>query len=1197
MESGGAQSSGETHGSSNARLLHKLRADVFRKGQQDMQLTYPNSKRAIYTDCNNLVENWVGKLPEHKDDYATKLKTLHDKVVQVTGGLRPHEAKVQRNVPSPSSPGSAVQVMVPLYHVGYEGNMGMKGPSAATDVFDCVHKFLLGDGNETHLYPLQILYNMNLPVKIGEPVENFSVGLNVGFGVTTACHMICCCFLSTTPQEEWVQESWWSHADRAGVSEKMRAILRLVASWSPAANLEDQVFKAISSKKHAHVRQSANLIQLMFACQRIITYKRNAGSRKTATEIISEWLKSYNKKETLARCKLSTDESKGLKFLIRMSETFVDMLKTIWNADKLHRTAVPLNLLCEKFLALDAEPPVKKADNPLWYDVCSQTPEKYQAWLMRCSGKFDHGLDERLAASKHFNLENQAHLLRDKNEDRELVFRMAQLWVASTEHRVAVNSSSRVQELETMFTQGLLDSDLRPHANCMDKDFKFTMLRFCRAEVEDIPGSLVDLGEQAKLARRTEAIAGLESLKLQLEQDQQNYRTYQQAAKAWETQHASDKKDLLNKAQDGVRSVREGLMKNRFQVEGFTSFKQCKTYMKQALTMVAEVDPPVNANDVVRVNVIDLAKYGQSHSRYVKDLDEIIAAECREHPVVTCVLVLPPWTPAWGESIHSSNKDKLIDEARKTAYRKFKEASNNVIVKKISLLLSKESQGPNSNQKLSRKALLILSGELENDGVTLKSMFRLSAMFKDEGVPEFLRVVSRNEYRNWAQTVDAADKANLGLIDRFFWNSGRGFYTPVLKYLFHGMKLSSHHRAQIREWSLWDDEVAQSVMEFQMSPGVQALPDLYYAGVVKDDAVKRASTIANEVRTSLEQDLDSNLENKRYKVPGFFPQSPAEIMAAMRTTAKPAFEVQLNVTFLRVDNTLAMKDIVYKKHTQALMESGADDAKADFEEILKKHNEEFNPTGKLWVEKRLSPGDPGVPESEDPGVPESESPVTILPNPDDAKSVDDLKAKGKIIVFDGNKDFYENYFGEDGAWYIKGLGDGVLDTRTKMGTLKGKYKTGAAASSVISDGGSHYVLALKSPEDLVTVNMSGELPDGKTLPTHPCTIHTILKLLEASGKVNPTMPHHTFKAEGDTYTITCDETITLEVKADAKTRKYTTANVSGVCDLSMVQDSLYLGIVPSFDYQPRKNKFVPQYPGVWPTKSMSVKNGDFSRVG
>ena len=281
-----------------------------------MQLTYPNSKRLVHTDCNNLMVSWVGKQPEQKDDYAAKLRTLHDKVVQVTGGLRPDEPKVQRHVPaSPVSPGSQVlRVMVPLYQVGYEENMGMKGPSSASDIFDCVHKFLCGPGNETHLYPVQILYNMNGPLRVGEPVENLSVGMNVGFAVSTACHIICHTFLSSTLQEDWVQDSWWSQEERAGAPEMMRAILRLSASWSPAANLEDQVFKAISSKKHAQQRQAANLIQLMFACQRIIIHKKSQGSRKSAVELINEWLKSYNKKEALARCRLSTDESKGLNF-------------------------------------------------------------------------------------------------------------------------------------------------------------------------------------------------------------------------------------------------------------------------------------------------------------------------------------------------------------------------------------------------------------------------------------------------------------------------------------------------------------------------------------------------------------------------------------------------------------------------------------------------------------------------------------------------------------------------------------------------------------------------------------------------------------------------------------------------------------------------------------------------------------------
>ena len=393
MESG--EISGEASGPSGVGFLHKLREAVYSKGQTDLQMTYPDSKRYVHTDCNDLMESWVGKQPDQKNDYGTQLKKLHDKIVQATGGLHPNEPTVQRNVPA-SSGVRGMQVMVPLYQLGYEGNMGIKGPSAATDVFDCVHKFLLGVGNETHLYPVQVLYDMNVALKVGDPVEHFSVGLNVGFAVATACHMICHTFLSTTLQEDWMSDSWWNQEEHAGVLEKMRAILRLSASWSPGVDLEDQVFKAISSKKHASVRQAANLIQLMFACQRIITHKRNQGSRKTAVELINEWLKNYNKKETTARCKLNADEQKGLKLLIRMSEEFINLLKTIWNADKLHRTAVPLNLLCEKFLAVDAEPPVRKDDNPMWYGICSQGPDKYLAWLLRCNGKFDHSLDQAL---------------------------------------------------------------------------------------------------------------------------------------------------------------------------------------------------------------------------------------------------------------------------------------------------------------------------------------------------------------------------------------------------------------------------------------------------------------------------------------------------------------------------------------------------------------------------------------------------------------------------------------------------------------------------------------------------------------------------------------------------------------------------------------------------------------------------------
>ena len=59
--SSGALGSGEASGPSSDGFLQTLRAHVYRRGQKDMQLTYPNSKRNIHTDCNSLMKSWVGQ--------------------------------------------------------------------------------------------------------------------------------------------------------------------------------------------------------------------------------------------------------------------------------------------------------------------------------------------------------------------------------------------------------------------------------------------------------------------------------------------------------------------------------------------------------------------------------------------------------------------------------------------------------------------------------------------------------------------------------------------------------------------------------------------------------------------------------------------------------------------------------------------------------------------------------------------------------------------------------------------------------------------------------------------------------------------------------------------------------------------------------------------------------------------------------
>ena len=54
---------------------------------------------------------------------------------------------------------------------------------------------------------------------------------------------------------------------------------------------------------------------------------------------------------------------------------------------------------------------------------------RLEVWLKRVAGKFECELDSRLASGRAISMANQAHLLRDRVEDRPVVFRMACLWV------------------------------------------------------------------------------------------------------------------------------------------------------------------------------------------------------------------------------------------------------------------------------------------------------------------------------------------------------------------------------------------------------------------------------------------------------------------------------------------------------------------------------------------------------------------------------------------------------------------------------------------------------------------------------------------------------------------------------------------------------------------------------------------------
>ena len=464
-------------------LQRQVYEGIFARCKEALSAKLPDGAPKHVNLCTVLSE-WIGPEEEATHNYSAQLQALEGAIFDATGGFDANAPKIHTTVPLPGSQSQPLLVTVALSQLGFLPDAGMKGPSPSSDVLDCISKFVMS-GNETSKYPLEVLYMMNVPLVTGSPVESFSIGLNVGFAVTTACHIIGQFIVTKYHRDEYGQVEFWRSDDRQELAQKLRTCLRMSATYAPANDIVSQVFSCISAKKQATLRQGPNLLQLLFAMDRIIQQKVRQGSRKSYSDHLNECVKIHQQKERVSRAKLTTDEIRGLKIVSKLSDKFKTQLAAIWGTDKLQYTAVPLDLIASQFLDLHGDVPVTKAANPVWFAILSKTPEKLECWLKRVNDKFEHELDSRMSGGRSVCLRNQGHLLRDKKEEQPIVFRICCMWVEALPDITKHNDKARFQHVQKQFFCGLLDQDFRPHAICMDVNYKPDVLRFARQQAED----------------------------------------------------------------------------------------------------------------------------------------------------------------------------------------------------------------------------------------------------------------------------------------------------------------------------------------------------------------------------------------------------------------------------------------------------------------------------------------------------------------------------------------------------------------------------------------------------------------------------------------------------------------------------------------------------------------------------------------
>jgi len=513
------------------------------------------------------------------------------------------------------------------------------------------------------------------------------------------------------------------------------------------------------------------------------------------------------------------------------------------------------------------ELPVTNANNPMWHGILQPSEAKYTTWLRRVGGRFQAKIEEQLSKGKMPNLRNYASQYRDS--EPELVYRMACLWEHGRLDVMRLHSRLRAAELEAMFFRGALDRDMIDKVRVLDPSFVFVdSLRFMR-DVEADPNAQLPVDELCA-AEAQKQVADFKLFRIRLQTEQNEWRRYTVARREWDESAQAELTMYREAVHDSlVAAVREH-MATCFQADCTATFETRELYCESAIKTFAD-SPGVQCRveDVLRLNVYNLAMQGASHSRVLKDTVGTIKSETAHHPKTSVSVVILPNTPAWGDGgerwVPAYNR--LVSNARAAVLSALAEECNEVVVQECVAMFDATGFQKSPDRELRLDFALVVSNKREEGEGGLESPWTQSVLWRRRAVPQIVSAMPRASFRDWSKQMVAYDRGNMdGAQERRQWASGHQLYMAIIESLLQDVGTSNRF-VHVRDHTLYDDELGLAVLTHRAKQkGLGHC--LGYAGATWKAAMAGANIAAYNVNTSLEEHIIRMSKDGTYIVPG-----------------------------------------------------------------------------------------------------------------------------------------------------------------------------------------------------------------------------------------------------------------------------------------------------------------------------------------
>jgi len=318
-------------------------------------------------------------------------------------------------------------------------------------------------------------------------------------------------------------------------------------------------------------------------------------------------------------------------------------------------------------------------------------------------------------------------------------------------------------------------------------------------------------------------------------------------------------------------------------------------------------------------------------------------------------------------------------------------------------------------------------------------MWARGSLWKRRALPALVHCLHRSEFNDWSKHFITHDRGNLDPpLERRQHFSGVSLLSAILRALCKGVGFSKESRCHIRDSTLWDDQLAFSVMAVNASKE-KGLPSMVYSGSYWLEEAKGKLVIEN-VQVSIRDRLAAMAREGQLPLPSSVLRAIGP-EPAIDESQRPSYrEDAYVITCPRASKELPIRQSYYDEWANSKTKG------VQWSSLVSTHDAEFNPGGIPWKTKR--PAD--TPLTGLQAV--AESAIIVAPQDGVPSSKDELTKGSSCSEVQSSSTFFNFLVSSIGSLYVVGLDEGIIDNAEPLFMMKGRFRIGQPAKAMMDKG-------------------------------------------------------------------------------------------------------------------------------------------------